>query len=125
MRTSVLFIIAMLAVFACTGLEAAKAVPLSGVTVADFQSNPGIEEVGWRRRWYRGYAYPAPYAYYPPAYTYYPPPPPFITPLPIRRTPTIALTATTGLITHPTEARPFPGFLLRKGRVRRVDGAVA
>jgi hypothetical protein len=46
-------------------------------------------------------------------------------PLPIRRTPTIALTATTGLITHPTEARPFPGFLLRKGRVRRVDGAVA
>jgi len=76
MRTSVLFIIAMLAVFACTGLEAAKAVPLSGVTVADFQSNPGIEEAGWRRRWYRGYAYPAPYAYYPPAYTYYPPPPP-------------------------------------------------
>ena len=66
MRTSVLFIIAMLAVFACTGLEAAKAVPVSGVTVADFQSNPGIEEVGWRRRWYRGYAYPAPYAYYPP-----------------------------------------------------------
>ena len=80
MRTSVLFIIAMLAVFACTGLEAAKAVPLSGVTVADVQSNPGIEEVGWRRRWYRGYAYPAPYPYYPPAYTYYPPPPVYYAP---------------------------------------------
>jgi hypothetical protein len=26
------------------------------------------------QRYYRGYGYPAPYAYYPPAYGYYPPP---------------------------------------------------
>jgi len=32
-----------------------------------------IEEIGWRRRYYR--RYPAPYAYYPPAYGYYYPPP--------------------------------------------------
>lgn len=97
MRTSVLFIIAMLAVFACTGLEAAKAVPLSGVTVADFQSNPGIEEVGWRRRWYRRYAYPVPYAYYPLVYNYYPPRHPPITRRSIRRTPIVGLMPT-GLI---------------------------
>jgi hypothetical protein len=74
MRTIVLFIIAMLTGVACTGLEAAKAVPLSGVAAADAQLKSIIEEVGWRRRYYRGYAYPAPYAYYPPAYGYYPPP---------------------------------------------------
>jgi hypothetical protein len=76
MRTIPLFIITMLAGVACIGPEAAKAVPLSGVAAADTQLKSTVEEVGWRRRWYRGYAYSVPYAYYPPAYTYYPPPPP-------------------------------------------------
>ena len=35
--------------------------------VADVHSKSAAEEVGWRRRWYRGYAYPVPYAYYLPA----------------------------------------------------------
>jgi len=76
MRTIVLFIITMVAGVSCIGPETAKALPLSAVAVADPQSKAAVEEVGWRRRWYRGYVYPAPYAYYPPAYTYYPPPPP-------------------------------------------------
>jgi hypothetical protein len=33
-----------------------------------------VEKVGYWRRQYRRYGYPAPYAYYPPAYGYYPPP---------------------------------------------------
>jgi len=94
MRTIVLFIITMVAGVSCIGPETAKALPLSAVAVADPQSKSAVEEVGWRRRWYRGYVYPAPYACYPPACTYYPPPR-----LPIRRTPTIGLTATTGPIT--------------------------
>ena len=67
MRTIVLFIITVIAGVAYMGLESAKAVPLSGVAAADRQSNSIIEEAGWRRRWYRAYAYSVPYAYYPPA----------------------------------------------------------
>jgi hypothetical protein len=74
MRTIVLFIIAMLTGVACTGVEAAKAVPLSGLVAPDAQLKSAIDEVGWRRRYYRRYASPVPYAYYPPAYGYYPPP---------------------------------------------------
>ena len=33
-----------------------------------------VKNVGYRRRYYRRYGYPAPYAYYPPAYGYYVPP---------------------------------------------------
>ena len=33
-----------------------------------------VENVGYRRRFYRRYGYPVPYAYYPPAYGYYGPP---------------------------------------------------
>ena len=33
-----------------------------------------VERVGFRRRFYRRYGYPVPYAYYPPAYGYYVPP---------------------------------------------------
>src|SRR5262249_35895832 len=33
-----------------------------------------VEKVGYWRRQYRRYGYPAPYAYYPLAYGYYPPP---------------------------------------------------
>jgi hypothetical protein len=80
MRTIVLFVITVLTGIACPGPEVANAVPVSGVAVAD-ELKSTIEEVGWRRRWYRGYAYPVPYAYYPPAYTYYPPPPAYYAPV--------------------------------------------
>ena len=33
-----------------------------------------VMNVGYRRRYYRRYGYPVPYAYYPPAYGYYVPP---------------------------------------------------
>jgi hypothetical protein len=36
--------------------------------------NVSTQKVGFWRRQYRRYGYPAPYAYYPPAYGYYPPP---------------------------------------------------
>jgi hypothetical protein len=75
MRTIILFIINLLVGVWC-GLHSANAAPLPGMPVADVHSKSAAEEVGWRRRWYRGYAYPVPYAYYLPAYTYYPPPPP-------------------------------------------------
>ena len=39
-----------------------------------------IENVGYRRRYYRRYGYPVPYAYYPPGYGYYPPPPAYAYP---------------------------------------------
>ena len=39
-----------------------------------------VENVGYRRRYYRRYGYPAPYAYYPPAYGYYVPPAAYIYP---------------------------------------------
>ena len=74
MRTIILSIVTMLTGAVCTGLEAAKAAPLPGVAAADAQLKSTIEEVGWRRRYYRRYAYPVPYAYYPPVYNYYPPP---------------------------------------------------
>jgi hypothetical protein len=42
-----------------------------------------IEKVGYWRRQYRRYGYPAPYAYYPPAYGYYPPPAAYAYPPPV------------------------------------------
>jgi hypothetical protein len=33
-----------------------------------------VEDVGYRRRYYRRHGYPVPYAYYPPVYGYYAPP---------------------------------------------------
>ena len=39
-----------------------------------------IENVGYRRRYYRRYGYPVPYAYYPPGYGFYPPPPAYAYP---------------------------------------------
>ena len=38
------------------------------------------ERVGYRRRYYRRYGYPVPYAYYPPPYGYYLPPPEYAYP---------------------------------------------
>ena len=42
-----------------------------------------VEKVGYWRRQYRRYGYPAPYVYYPPAYTYYPPPAAYVYPPPV------------------------------------------
>jgi hypothetical protein len=39
-----------------------------------------VKNVGYRRRQYRRYGYPVPYAYYPPAYGYYAPPPAYTYP---------------------------------------------
>jgi hypothetical protein len=74
MRT-VLCMPAMLAGVLCISLVPVKAAAQPMPVVAATKTQLAVvEEVGWRRRYYRGYAYPAPYAYYPPAYGYYPPP---------------------------------------------------
>jgi hypothetical protein len=74
MRT-VLCMPAMLAGVLCISLVPVKAAAQPMPVVAATKPQLAVvEEVGWRRRYYRGYAYPAPYAYYPPAYGYYPPP---------------------------------------------------
>jgi hypothetical protein len=66
--------IAMFAGAGCTSLVPATAAPqpMPGIASAKAQSAV-VEEVGWRRRYWR-YGYGVPYAYYPPAYGYYPPP---------------------------------------------------
>src|SRR4029450_14103085 len=72
---SVLFITTMLAGVWCISLVPVKAVAQPMPVVAAAKSQLAVvEEVGWRRRYYRRYAYPVPYAYYPPAYSYYTPP---------------------------------------------------
>jgi hypothetical protein len=72
MRT-VLFITAMIGGVVCTGLVPAEAAPqpMSGIAATKVQVGP-VENVGWRRRYWRRYGYAVPYAYYPPAYGYYP-----------------------------------------------------
>jgi hypothetical protein len=74
MRT-VLFTTAVIAGVFWMGTAPANAAPpsMSGI------GNTGIqvarsEPVGYRRRYYRRYGYPVPYAYYPPPYGYYLPP---------------------------------------------------
>jgi hypothetical protein len=74
MRT-VMFIAAMFGGALCMSLMPATAAPQPMPEIDVTKSQLAVvEEVGWRRRYYRGYAYPVPYAYYPPAYGYYPPP---------------------------------------------------
>ena len=71
MRTF-LSIIVMLAGAVWLSPVPAKAIPqpMPGIAAAKFAP---IEDVGYRRRYYRRNGYTAPYAYYPP-YGYYPPP---------------------------------------------------
>src|SRR5688500_1449641 len=71
MRTF-LFIIVMFAAAVCLSPVPAKATPQPVPGIAAAQVAP--VEVGYRRRYYRRYGYPQPYAYYPPVYGYYPPP---------------------------------------------------
>ena len=72
MRTF-LFSTAMIAGVVCTGVAPARAAPqpVLGFTATKVDV-ASVEDVGYRRRYYRRYGYP--YAYYPPAYGYYPPP---------------------------------------------------
>ena len=72
MRT-VLFSAAVIAGVVWIGITPAKAAPTLGIGNANVQVAP-FENVGYRRRYYRRYGYPAPYAYYPPPYGYYLPP---------------------------------------------------
>ena len=65
------------------GMAPAKAASLS--TLAAGNTNIQVapaENVGYRRRFYRRYGYPVPYAYYPPAYGYYAPPSAYVYPPP-------------------------------------------
>ena len=60
---------------AWVGLTPAMATPLAKPGLSGPSINATqVEKVGYWRRQYRRYGYPAPYAYYPPAYGYYPPP---------------------------------------------------
>jgi hypothetical protein len=51
----------------------AASVAMPGLAATKANVASSIEDVGWRRRYYRR-GYRVPYAYYPPAYGYYPPP---------------------------------------------------
>jgi len=57
------------------GLTPAMATSLGvpGLSGTKVTATP-VEKVGYWKRQYRRFGYPAPYAYYPPAYGYYPPP---------------------------------------------------
>ena len=52
---------------------------MSGLGNTNIQA-PTVENVGYRRRYYRRFGYPVPYAYYPPAYGYYVPPAAYVYP---------------------------------------------
>ena len=67
------FITSMLAGAVCMGLMPAEAAPRPTLSIAAKAQIRAVENVGWRRRYYRRYGYP--HAYYPPAYGYYYPPP--------------------------------------------------
>ena len=74
MRT-VVFSAAVIAGVVWIGIETANAAQqsVSGIGNTNIQAAT-VESVGYRRRFYRRYGYPVPYAYYPPAYGYYVPP---------------------------------------------------
>ena len=75
----VLFITAMIGGVVCMSLVPAKAFPQPMPGVATKVQVGPVQDVGWRRRYWR-YGYTAPYAYYPPAYGYYYPPPAYYAP---------------------------------------------
>jgi hypothetical protein len=74
MRTVVLST-AMIAGVVWLGIAPAKSASptILGIGHTNFQVS-AVEHVGFRRRFYRRYGYPMPYAYYPPPYGYYVPP---------------------------------------------------
>lgn len=79
MRT-VLSSAAVIAGVVCLGIAPVKATPLTPVIGNTNIHVAPVEDVGYRRRYYRRYGYPVPYAYYPPAYGYYVPPPAYAYP---------------------------------------------
>ena len=74
MRT-VLFHTAMIAGVILMGTAPSNAAPpsMSGIGNTKFEAAT-VTDIGYRRRYYRRYGYPVPYAYYPPPYGYYLPP---------------------------------------------------
>ena len=92
------FITSMLAGAVCMGLMPAEAAPQPTLSIAAKAQIRAVENVGWRRRYYRRYGYP--HAYYPPAYmaTTTRRLPMGITRLCIRRFPTMHPIDTTGRI---------------------------
>ena len=75
----VLFITAMIGGVVCMSLVPAKALPNPVLGIATKVRVGPVQDVGWRRRYWR-YGYTVPYAYYPPAYGYYYPPPAYYAP---------------------------------------------
>jgi hypothetical protein len=76
---TVVFSTAVIAAVIWIGIAPASAAPpsMSGIGNTNIQA---ATNVGYRRRYYRRYGYPAPYAYYPPAYGYYVPPAAYVYP---------------------------------------------
>jgi len=74
MRT-VLFTTAVIAGAIWMGTAPSNAAPpsMSEIAKHGLQVARG-EQIGYRRRYYRRYGYPVPFAYYPPPYGYYLPP---------------------------------------------------
>jgi hypothetical protein len=80
---TVLFRTAVIAGIVWISIAPAKAASatMPGIGNTNFEV-ASVERVGYRRRYYRRYGYPVPYAYYPPAYGYYVSPSPYSYPYP-------------------------------------------
>ena len=80
MRT-VVFGTAVIAGVVWMGITPTDAAPpsISGLGNTNIQAAT-VKNIGYRRRYYRRYGYPVPYAYYPPAYGYYVPPSAYVYP---------------------------------------------
>jgi hypothetical protein len=80
MRT-IVFSTVVIAGLVWMGITPADAAPPSilGIGNTNIQA-AAVKNIGYRRRYYRRYGYPVPYAYYPPAYGYYVPPSAYLYP---------------------------------------------
>ena len=80
MRTIVLSTV-VIGGFVWIGIAPADAAPPSmlGISNTNIQAAT-VKNIGYRRRYFRRYGYPLPYAYYPPAYGYYVPPSAYVYP---------------------------------------------
>ena len=87
MRT-VVFYTAVMAGFVWIGIAPGNAAPssMSGIGKTTFK-RATVKNIGYRRRYYRRYGYPVPYACYPPPYGYYLPPAAYAYPPAIGRYP--------------------------------------
>ena len=80
MRT-VVFSTTVIAGVVWIGIAPSNAAPpsMSGIGNTNIEVAT-VKNVGYRRRYYRQYGYPVPYAYYPPAYGHYVPPAAYVYP---------------------------------------------